>query len=116
MRTAFGLVHVMGGNEERHSLSREFEEQIPELTPRDGIDAGGGLIEKKDRRFVHERASHREALAPATGKERGAPAQVRLEMRYCDQIVAAAFQFAIGKTVEFTGENQVLVHGQLVVE
>ena len=116
VRAAFRFVHVMSGDEKRHPLAGELEKQIPQLAPRDRIDTGRRFVEKQHRRFVHERARHRQALSPAAGKESRAAIEVRLEMRDRDKIVAAPFQFAVGKAVKFAGENEVLVHGQLVVE
>src|SRR2546423_283977 len=116
VRTAFGLVHVMGGYEKRHPLARELEEQIPKLAARDRIDAGGRLIEKQDCGLMHERASHGETLTPAAGEECGAAIEIRFEMGDLNEIVAPPFQFAVGQTIEFAGKNEVLIHGQLVVE
>ena len=89
MRAAFGFVHVMRGDEERHALPGEFEKQIPEFAPRDRIDARGRLIEKENGRLVHERAGHGEALPPAAGEQRGAAVEIRFEMGERDQFVAA---------------------------
>src|ERR1044072_1234997 len=106
----------MGGDEKCHPLAGELEEQIPKLTARDRVDAGGGFIEKQNRRLMHERAGHGEALAPAAGKKRSAPVEIWLEMGERDQVVAPPFQLAFGKAVELARKNEVLVHRQLVVE
>jgi hypothetical protein len=37
----------MRGDEERHALAGELEEQVPQLASRDGIDAGGRLVEEQ---------------------------------------------------------------------
>ena len=79
----------MRRDEERHAAPRELEEQIPQLAPRDRIDAGGRFVEKKNGRLMHQRASHREALTPAAGEKRGAAVEVGLEMSERDQFVAA---------------------------
>jgi len=65
VRATFRFIHVVRGDEERHATPRELEEQIPQLAARDGVDAGGGFVEEKNLRLVHERAGHREALTPA---------------------------------------------------
>ena len=44
---AFGLVHVMGGDEHGDALGGKVVDLVPELTPRLGIDAGGGLVEQQ---------------------------------------------------------------------
>ena len=65
MIAALGFIHVMGRHEQRHAFTGELEKQIPQLAPRDRIDAGGRLIEEDDARLVHERGGEREALLPA---------------------------------------------------
>src|SRR6266849_9161574 len=44
MVAALGFIHVVRGDEKRDAVSGKFEEKIPELAPRDRIDAGGGLV------------------------------------------------------------------------
>src|SRR5205085_8454587 len=108
MVAAFRFVHVMRGDEERHSLSGEFEEQVPQLTPRDRFDACGRFIEKQNRRLMHERASHGEPLPPAARKQTGAPVEIRLEMGDRDQFVAKLLQFLYAQTVKLAGNVKVL--------
>src|SRR5437588_11101689 len=100
----------MGRDEERQPLSREFEEEVPELPPRDRIDAGSRFIEKQNRRLMHERASHGEPLSPAAGKQRGAPVEIRLEMGDRDQFVATLLQFFPAQTIKLAGKSKVLTH------
>ena len=43
---AEGLIHEMGGDEDRHSLTpREVDEQLPELVAGDRIHAGRRLVQ-----------------------------------------------------------------------
>src|SRR5437588_12044697 len=100
----------MGRDEERHPLSREFEEEVPELPPRDRIDAGSRFIEKQNRRLMHERASHGEPLPPTARKQPGAPVKIRFDMRDRDQFVAAMLQFFPAQTVKLAGKSKVLTH------
>ena len=45
---AQGLVHEMGGDEDRDALAAgEVDEELPELVAGDGVDARGGLIEQE---------------------------------------------------------------------
>src|SRR6266576_5023082 len=41
------FIHVMRGNEQGHAFTSELEQQIPQLSTRDRIDAGSRFIEKK---------------------------------------------------------------------
>src|SRR5678815_5395193 len=105
----------MCGHEESHAASREPEEQIPKLASRHRIDASGRLIEKKNRRLMHQRASHGEALSPTPREECSAPVKIRLEVSERDQFVAPFLQVAVPKAVELAGKEQVLVYRELVV-
>src|SRR4029077_2713177 len=53
---ALGFVHVVGGNEEGDAVTGKLEQQVPELTPRDGIDARGGFVEEQQLRLVQHGA------------------------------------------------------------
>ena len=63
-----GLLHVMRGDKDGDALLRHLVNQIPELAARDGIDAGGRLVEKDDGRPVQHRAAQREPLFPSAGQ------------------------------------------------
>ena len=90
--TPFRFIHVMGGDEQRHALPGEFEKQIPQFAARDRIDARRRFVEKKNRRLVHERASHGQPLPPAAGKQRRAPVRLGSRCVMRDQFVAPLFQ------------------------
>src|SRR5258708_8442059 len=68
MIAALGFVHVVGGDEKRDAMSRELEKKIPKLAPRDGIDAGSGLVEKEEWRLMQHGAPESETLLPASRK------------------------------------------------
>src|SRR5258708_38036892 len=42
---ALGFVHVVRSDEKRDAMTGKFEEEIPELAARDGVDAGSGLLD-----------------------------------------------------------------------
>ena len=54
--------------------SRSRAEQVPELAPRHGVDAGRRLVEEQDLGPVHERAAERELLLHAARQRAGAAA------------------------------------------
>ena len=84
MRAALRFIHVMRRHKQRHPLAGKFEEQIPQLAPGHRIDTRRRLVEEKNARLVHERASHGQPLPPATGEQARAAVEVRLEMRQLD--------------------------------
>src|SRR5262249_32785364 len=53
----FGFVHVVCGDEESDPVRGELEEKIPQLAPRDGIDARSRFVEKKEFWFVQHSAA-----------------------------------------------------------
>jgi len=82
----------MRGYEKGDAVAGKLEEQIPELAPRDGVDAGSGLIEEKEFRLVQHGAAECEALFPAAGELRGQAIQIGLEAVQLDNFVDAAFK------------------------
>ena len=77
LAAALGLVHVVGGDQERDPLRGQREQQVPQLAARDRIDAGGRLVEEDDARLVHQRGAQRQPLLPAARQQPGAPIEVR---------------------------------------
>ena len=48
---AFGLIEIGSGNDDGQSFRGKMSERIPELAPRDRIDARGRLVEEQDARL-----------------------------------------------------------------
>jgi len=63
-----GLVEIRRGHQHRHPLAGEPDQRVPELAPRDGVDAGGGLVEQQHLRLRHQRAGQRELLLHAAAQ------------------------------------------------
>jgi len=61
------------GDHDGQALGRQVGERVPEFTPRNGIDAGGGLVEQQHARLGHQRAGERELLFHAAAQP-GRPA------------------------------------------
>src|SRR5258706_4780986 len=113
---ALGLVHIVRGDEERDAVAGKLEEQIPELAARDGVDAGGGLVEEKELGLVQHGAAEGEALLPSAGKLRCEPSEVGAEAVELDDFVHAALQ-AIGRqAVDAPVKTQIFRDGKVVVE
>ena len=63
---ARGLVHEMGGDENRHALiARQIDEQFPEPVARQRIDARGRLVEDEHFRLMNDGDRQRQPLANA---------------------------------------------------
>ena len=62
-----GLFHVGGGDHHAHAGASRADaiDQLPELSPRQRIDAGRGLVEDQKVRIVNERAAEAELLPHA---------------------------------------------------
>src|SRR6202171_5850363 len=58
----FGLIHVMGGQENGPSFRADRFRQLPQVASRLRIEAGGRLVEEEDLRLVDERRRDAEAL------------------------------------------------------
>ncbi|OHB78010.1 MAG: hypothetical protein A2W31_17890 [Planctomycetes bacterium RBG_16_64_10] len=63
--TAFRLVHVVSGDEQRHAPAGQFKQQIPQLPPRHRVDAGGRFVQEHDFRLMDQCAGQGQALLPA---------------------------------------------------
>src|ERR1035437_7882582 len=66
-----GLFHVVRGDKNRNSLLGHQVNQLPELASRDGIDAGGRLIEKDDGRLMQDSAPQSKPLLPTSRQRSG---------------------------------------------
>src|SRR4030095_11633396 len=113
-RAAFGFVEVRRGHQNRQSAREKLGEKLPELTARDGIDAGGRLVEHDQLRFVDERARQRELLFHAARQSVGQPAAKRRELRHVEQLVAPAP--IVAETVDLGEERDVFVDAQIAIQ
>ena len=67
------LVHVGGGDDHRHAgaIGADGLDQIPELAARQGVDAGGRLVEHQEIGVVDEGAAERQFLLHTAGELTG---------------------------------------------
>ncbi len=80
-----GLFHVGGGDDHAHAwaLGADALDQIPELAPRERIDAGGRLVEDQQVGVVDQRAAQAELLLHAARELAGRARQERTAGRCC---------------------------------
>src|SRR4029077_10174744 len=65
---AFGLVHVVRGEQDGPTALLEDADDVPELAAPLGIEFGGRLVEKKDARITDQSSGDGQALLLAAGK------------------------------------------------
>jgi hypothetical protein len=68
---ALGLVHVVGGHQHGDAGGRQPVDLFPEIAPRLGVDAGGGLVEQQQPGLVQQAGGERQALLPAARERAG---------------------------------------------
>src|SRR5579859_2109953 len=116
MAATLGFVHVMSRDKKSDALRGEFEEKIPQLTARDGIYAGGRLVEEEQFWFMEHRAAEREALLPSAGELSRETRGIRTEPVCVDDLFDAAFQALGGKTINSTVEREIFENRQIVIK
>ena len=77
------FVHIRGCDNHAHEWAMRADriDQLPELPPRERIDAGGGLIENKEIRIVHQRAAEADFLLHAARELAAGSIWKRVESR-----------------------------------
>ena len=68
-----GFFHIGGGDQHRHArvFRPQLGHQLPKLAARQGIDAGGRLVQDQQFGIVHQRAAQTEFLLHAAGELAG---------------------------------------------
>ena len=114
--TAFRLVHVMRGDEDRRSAGDERKQVFPEIAPALRVDRARRLVEKQEFRLVQRRGAEREPLALAARK--GARALLRdgLEVVAPDPVGDSLTSRGAIEPVDAAHELEILEHGQVVPE
>src|SRR6185312_8060211 len=62
------LLHVVGGEDDRLAPRLDRLDQLPEIAPRLGIEAGSRLVEEEHLGVVHQRNREQETLLLAAGE------------------------------------------------
>ena len=117
-----GLVHVGRGHQHRHvgPLGAQPMDQIPELTPREGIDAGGGLIQNQQLGVVDQRTAEPQFLLHAAGELADRSVRKGIQPRAAQQVANPSLTFPVILTEQPAEELQVLhdreVHVEILAE
>jgi hypothetical protein len=112
-----GLIQVGGADHHRQLLrADQLIDDRPELAPRDGVDADGGLIEQQQFGYAHERAREAQLLLHAPRKPAGEPPQERSKTGHVQQLAAPRLAFRRRNVLNLRVEIQVLAYGEVFVE
>ena len=96
-----GLVHEVGGDEDRHLVAaRQFHQQLPELVACHGIDARGRLVQDEQLGPVHHGHGQRQALAQAQGQALGQGFGLALQAKALQHFLHALFHVRFGDVKE----------------
>ena len=112
-----GFFQIVRGHEDRGAHIGKLVDHAPERAARERIDAGGGLVEKKDARLVHDRGAECDALFPAAGQAAGdliAPCPSSPENASTQRFFSSSSfsRHAIDAGEEF----EVLLDGEIVIQ
>ena len=113
---SLGLVQVRRRKQDRHPLRRQLGERVPELAPRDRIDARRRLIEQQDARLRHQRAGQRELLLHAAAQPPREPVGEALHPEHREVPLAARADVAQRDASQLTDVAEVLGHAEIRVE
>ena len=85
------FLHVGGGYQYAHAFAAcaDAFDELPELAPREGVDAGGGLVEDQQVWIVDQRTAKPEFLLHATGEFFRRTVPKRRQTGRCEQFVDA---------------------------
>jgi hypothetical protein len=98
------------------AVGGEFEQQVPQLAARDGVNARGRLVEENQFWFVQHGAAESEALLPSAGKLRGEAVHVRAEAVELDDIIHALAETVAREAVNAAVKREIFGDGQVRVQ
>jgi len=117
---AGGLVHVGRRHQDRDPLTVELEEELPELEPGHGIDAGRRFVEQKDLGSVEEIAGQSELFLHPARKVPGEPVFEGPQGAETEQLLfplrepPGRHAVKIGEELHVFGDGQVAVKAEVL--
>ena len=112
-----GLVHVVGGEHQRHALLLEPEQPVPEQVPGLRVEAGGRLVEQQQLGLVDQRRGR--SSAGASCRRRGRrpwPSALSVSCDELEQLVGARADLAARQPEVAAVDDEVVADGELGVE
>ena len=113
---ALGLVEIRRGDEDGEALRRQVGEDIPELAARDGIDAGGWLVEQQDAGLRDQRTDERELLPHAAAQLSGEAAGEAVHVEHAQVLPAAIEDRLRLDAAQIAAVADVFVDGEVWIE
>ena len=111
-----GLVHVRRADDDGHSLKQEVGQDVPELPPRDGIDAGGGFVEQQQIGLVDQGTGQGEFLLHTAGEPIGAAVAELGQAGEVQQALGPCAPLRSVHLVQVGEEGQVLIDAEVAVQ
>ena len=88
LAVALGLLHQVGGHEDRRAgLLAQRAQALPHHPPRGRVEADGGLVEEQHRRAVEQRGGDLQAAQHPAGERAREPVEHRLEPHRRDRLL-----------------------------
>ena len=106
----------MRRQDERHAALLQPKETIPDDVARLRVETGRRLVEQQHVRVVHERARDRQAALHAAGERLDGVVCALGQLHEFEQLVRTHAQLLAGETEVAAVDDEVLAHGELVVE
>ena len=113
-----GFVHVGGRDHHAHLRPPPADavDQLPELPPRQRVDAGRRLVEDQEIGIVDQRAAERQLLLHAARELAGGPLEERVEAGRAGQIVDARLPLRLALAEQPADEVHIFEHAERGVE
>ena len=107
----------MGGDENGHVLiARKIDQQLPELVPRQRIDARGRLVKDEHLGLMHDGDGERKPLANSQRQIRGALIEIVCKAELLDQLPRRGFALAAGMMEKSRMKIEILPDRELGIE
>ncbi len=103
-----GLLHVVGGQQDRLALAVELAEDLPQREAALRIEARGRLVEEQHRRAVEDRARHHQPLGHPPGERVHRRLCPLGEVQLLQQLIGGAARVRGGDAEQAPVEVQVL--------
>src|ERR1700733_4662068 len=111
-----GLVHVVGGQDQRDAALFEPEQPVPHHVPGLRVQAGGGLVQDQDVRVVDQRPGDGQPPLHAAGQRLDLVLRPVLQLDELQQLLGPLPDQLAGQAEVPAVDQQVLPYGQLDVQ
>jgi hypothetical protein len=115
-RSASSIVGRCDDHAHSHPAPAQPVDEIPELPARQGIDAGGGLVQDQQIGIVNERAAESELLPHAARQVPGRPVGEGRKSRALQELPNPPFALLAGLAEQPGKELDILLHAQVGIE